>query len=95
MYPTPTRGVTLVELIVALLVLELAGLIAVTAALQVGRTHGRLAQGVALDLARLDTLTARQTDSACRAAPAPAAVPLLLPAGRGRPALATSVRCGR
>lgn len=89
------RGATLIELIVALLLLEFAGLIAVTAALQVGRTRIRLAEGAAFDLARLDTLATIEADSVCRTTTAPTAVQVILPAGNGRPAFDARVRCGR
>lgn len=95
MHRHPRRGTTLIELIVALLLLEFAGLIAVTAALQVGRTRTRLQQGAAFDLARLDTVALIGADSSCRRAVVPTALQVVLPPGRGRPALDTRVGCGR
>jgi len=95
MHHHPHRGTSLIELIVALLLLEFAGLIAVTAALQVGRSRVRLQEGTAFDLARLDTLALVETDSACLSAPTPTVVRVVLPGGRGRPAFDTRARCGR
>lgn len=94
MHCHPRRGTTLIELIVALLLLEFAGLIAVTAALQVGRTRTRLNQGAATDLGRLDTLAQVAADSACRHAAQPTAFLVMLPAAQGRPAFQARVRCG-
>ncbi len=88
-------GTSLIELIVALLLLEFAGMIAVTAALQVGRTRIRLAEGAAFDLARLDSLAQVEVDSGCRAAAVPTAVHVILPSGHGRPALDAGVGCGQ
>ncbi len=91
----PLYGTTLIELIVALLILEFAGLIAVTAALQVGRTRIHLQEGAAFDLARLDTVALVAADSACRDAAVPTAVHVVLPSGIGRPIVDARVRCGQ
>lgn len=91
----PARGATLAEMIVALLVLEVAGLLALSAALQIGRVRERLDRGAAVDLARLDTLALHATDSSCRNAAAPRAESIALAAAIGRPLQVALVSCGR
>lgn len=93
--PTPRRGASLVELIGALVVLELTGLLAMTAALAVGRGQRHADRVGRLDIARLDSVATAQAAPACRNSPTARAQPVTLPSGPGRPALTVSIRCGR
>lgn len=88
-------GTSLVEVLVALAILTLAGT-ATHAALVLTERLGRVAaSGSATDRLRWETVQAAANAPACRNAPAPAAVPLVLPATTGRPALTAYIRCGR
>jgi hypothetical protein len=85
----------MVEVLVALTILTLAGT-ATHAALVLTERLGRAAAaGSATDRARWETVQAAANAPACRHAPAPAAIPLVLPATTHRPALTAYIRCGR
>jgi Tfp pilus assembly protein PilE len=88
------RGESLVELIVALVVLELAGTMALAAALTIERSGRRAAAGAAEDRSRWERYRAVEVAPACAGSTAPLAVPLDLPSTPERPALSTTVRCG-
>lgn len=88
------RGESLIELIVALVVLELIGAAALGAALAAERIGRRGAAGGAEDAARWQAYRAVETDSACHAALRPDTIPLRFGATPERPALETVVRCG-
>ena len=89
------RGESLVELIVALLLLELAGAAALTAALTCERLGRRAAQGAADDLARWESYRSAELATGCVEASVPTLSPFLLPETATRPAFVTSLRCGR
>ncbi len=89
------RGVSLVELLVALTLLEVAAGLGLAATLTAFRLD-RIARLRALtDLARRDSVAAARATPSCRLAPVPLVVPLVLPAAPARPSLATAIRCGR
>lgn len=89
------RGESLIELIVALVILELVGAAALGAALAVERLDRHAARGTADDVARWQTYRARETLPSCTGAPALDTIALLFPATPDRPDLATVLRCGR
>jgi hypothetical protein len=84
----------LVELIFALVALELAGTLLLTAALGVARIHRGAAAG-RVDLARVDSLVATLARADCADLPRASVRVLHHPAAPDRPALASWVRCGR
>ncbi len=94
MFLTSRRGESLVELIVALVLLEIAGTLALAAALSTERLSRHAAFGSAEDQRRWEVYRAAELAPACTSARAPTAVPLTLPATPDRPALATTLRCG-
>jgi hypothetical protein len=88
------RGESLVELIVALLVLEVAGTLALAGALavqRIGRQQDRATTG---HQERWQRYREAELSPACTAAPTPSAVPLTLSDSSGRPALEATIRCG-
>jgi hypothetical protein len=91
---TRRRGGSLVELVVALLLLELVGAAALAAALAADRIGRRAARGATADRERWETY--RQTELArpCRGDSVPRASALLLPATPERASFAVTVRCG-
>jgi len=89
------RGESLVELLIALLILEIAGAGALAAALTVERLGRHAARGAADDATRWQAYRAGEMTSACVLAPAPDTVPLTFLATPDRPALVTEQRCGR
>jgi hypothetical protein len=96
--PMPTRcrrGESLIELIVALVIIEVVGAASLAAAFTVERLGRRAAQGGAEDAARWHDYRARETDSTCTRALAPDSVSLVFPRTAERPAFETLVRCGR
>ena len=88
------RGESLVELIVALVLLEVAGALALAAALSTERVSRHASLGSAEDQRRWEAYRAAELAPACVTAVTPAAVPLTLPATADRPALVTTLRCG-
>jgi Tfp pilus assembly protein PilV len=87
-------GTSLVEVLVALTILTIAGT-ATHAALTLTERLGRQATaGTATDRLRWETVQAAAAAPACRSAPAPVAIPLTLPATPERPALTAYIRCG-
>ena len=89
------RGDSLIELLVALVLLEIAGTFALAAALSIERASRRAALGAARDQARWESYRAAEVAPACVGAVTPTAVPFALPATPERPAMATLLRCGR
>lgn len=89
------RGITLVELLVALFLVELAALVALATFVASHRLDRLARDRSAFDLARLDTLRARTAAVDCLAAPRPEARPVTLVGGANRPPLLAAVRCGR
>ena len=88
------RGVSLVELVVALLLLELAGAAALAAALTAERLGSRAARGAEVDARRWEGYRTAETAASCRGEAAPRAVPLRFPATAERESLLVVVRCG-
>jgi hypothetical protein len=88
------RGDSLIELIVALLVLELAGAAALATALAAERLSRHGTGGARDDVARLSTYRAGETDSACVHAATADTVAFDFPATADRPALHLVWRCG-
>jgi hypothetical protein len=92
---TNHHGTSLVEVIVALTILTIAGA-ATHAALILTERMGRQAgAGTVTDRLRWETVQAAAAAPACRMATAPTAVALMLPATSERPALTAYIRCGR
>jgi hypothetical protein len=89
------RGESLIELIVALVILEIVGAAALAAALAVERLDRHAARGAAEDAGRWQTYRARETLPSCTGASAVDTIALLFPATPDRPDLATVLRCGR
>src|SRR5690606_19440583 len=88
-------GTSLVEVLVALTILTIAGAATHGALLLTERLGRQAASSSATDRLRWETVQAAANAPACRNAPAPAAVPLILPATTHRPALTVHIRCGR
>lgn len=93
--PRGRVGLALVEVLVALGVLELVAVALLAALLAVQRLDGAARIRSATDLGRRDTVALEAASPACRTAPAATTVPLLLPSAPGRPALPITIRCGR
>ena len=91
---TRRRGSSLIELVVALLLLELAGAAALAAALSADRLGQRAARGAAVDRGRWEEYRRAETASACRSEAAPRQVPMRFPATPERESLDVAVRCG-
>ena len=89
------RGESLIELVVALVLLEIAGTFALAAALSIERVGRRAALGAAQDRARWESYRAAEVSPACVQLGTPTAVPFSLPATPERPALVTQLRCGQ
>ena len=89
------RGESLVELIVALVLLELAGSLALATALTAEHLARRAASASVTDAERWQEYRTRELQPGCAAALAPDTVPLRFPPTSDRPAFATVVRCGR
>jgi Tfp pilus assembly protein PilV len=89
-----TAGLSLVEVLVALVLVALAAIAALTTQLAIHRIDRPTARGAATDLARQSAVRHVRHAPACRNAPAPAAVAVAHAATPERPALVTLVRCG-
>jgi Tfp pilus assembly protein PilV len=93
--PPPTlRGASLIELLITLLLVETAAVGLTAAVLTASRAGRRLDEGRQVDLARREAVARAMADSGCRAAAAPAAIELLLPATPSRPPILVTLRCG-
>ena len=90
-----SRGESLVELIVALVILEIVGAAALAAALTVARVNRHAVAGAADDAARWHDYRTAESAAGCVDAVAPDSVPLLFSATADRPSLETVLRCGR
>lgn len=88
-------GTSLVELLVALVLLGIAGVWVLGAALAVTRLDRQARSRSRTDLGRRDTLAALTAAPDCRSGDTPRATAVVLPADSGRPALTTTIRCGR
>jgi len=91
----PARGESLIELIVALVLLEIVGATALAAALTVARIDRHAAAGTADDATRWHDYRVAETAPDCAAALVPDTLPLSFPATPDRPPLETLIRCGR
>ncbi len=89
------RGESLVELIVALVMLEIGGGAALALALTSQRLTLRAHNGAETDAARWESYRLVETDSSCTRVPTPQAATLNFDATAERPALSVSVRCGQ
>jgi Tfp pilus assembly protein PilV len=89
------RGDSLIELLVALVLLEIVGTLALGAVLSVERANRRAALGAAQDRVRWESYRAAEVSPGCVGAATPTAVPFALPATLERPAMSTLLRCGR
>ncbi len=91
----PAPGFSLVEVLVALLLLESAGALLLVAVLGSERLAREAAAREAVDVARRDSVLALASAASCLAAPHPDSQVVRLPAAPGRPALRVTIRCGR
>jgi hypothetical protein len=91
----PRRGESLVELIVALVLLELAGAAALATALTAERLDRHATRGAAVDAMRWESYRALETLPSCTGSPAPDTIAILFPVTPDRPGLETVFRCGR
>lgn len=89
------RGVSLVELVVALVILELAVLGALGGAVHAELVRRRAADGARADAARWEAWHGASRAPSCLASGAPAARALTLPATAGRAPLPAVIGCGR
>lgn len=89
------RGESLIELIVALVLLEIAGTFALAAALSIEHVGRRASAGAAQDRARWESYRAAEVAPWCVEMGTPTAVPFPLPASPERPFTMTRLRCGR
>ena len=84
----------MIELVVALLLLELAGAAALAAALSADRLGQRAARGTAADRGRWEEYRQAETASACRDETVPRPAGMFFPATPERESLGVVVRCG-
>ncbi len=88
------QGFSLVELLVCLLLLELAGVAALTTAITSYRLTRTVAAGSATDRGRLEAVRAAAASVACRSATVPTVSAIALSGTPERPPLTAAVRCG-
>ncbi len=93
--PRPRAGATLAELLVALVLLELAGLGALAAALTADRIGRRAGLAARTDAERWSALRAAEVAPSCADSGAARAIALSWPGNAVRPAATVVVRCGR
>ncbi len=89
------RGTSLLELLVALTLVELAAGAWLASALTTARLDRASRIRAATDLARHDSVAIRAAAPACRGAATPGSARVVLPASPGRPPLVVLLRCGR
>lgn len=89
------RGYSLIEAVVALVIVEVAVVATAGALLQVELLRRRATGGAAADAARWQAWHSSLRAPSCRSAPVPVAVPLALPASPYRPPLPATLPCGR
>jgi hypothetical protein len=90
-----TRGDSIIELIVALVILEVVGAAALAGAVTAEHLNRRATVAEATDVLRWQDYRTAELTHSCVTAASPDTVPLLFPATPQRPALATLIRCGR
>ncbi len=88
------RGVSLVELVVAVLLLNVVIMASLSAMLAVERISRDSTARSSVDAERWQAWHDSERAPACASGP-PAAIPLTLPASPGRAPLALALRCGR
>lgn len=97
--PHPTRssrhGVTLAELLVALLLLQLAGIGALTAALTADRIGRRVGLAARTDAERWAALRTAETAVGCADSGPARSGTVMWPSNAVRPAATLLVQCGR
>lgn len=91
----PHRGVTLAEMLVALLLLQLAGLGALSAALTADRIGRRVGLAARTDGERWAALRTAETAPGCADSGAARVGSVTWPANAVRPSATLLVRCGR
>ena len=89
------RGTSLVELLVALVLVGIAAGASLGASLAAIRLDRATRLRSTIDLARHDSVAVAAAAPACRGAVAPGTLRVALPAGPGREPLAVVHRCGR
>lgn len=89
------RGATLLELLVALLLLELIGLSALSAALTADRIGRRLGLATQTDTERWARLRAAEVDAGCADTMPPRLGAVAWTAAPDRPAASIAIRCGQ
>ncbi len=90
----PLQGISLVELLIALVLLEIAAVAALHSAIQLKRTSRALSARAATDHARMAAIRNAAADSSCRQFPVSSFRTVTLPAAEGRGELTVLVRCG-
>ena len=88
------HGMSLVELLVAVVILEVAIVSAIGAVIMVERVRRSTLAGASVDAARWSAWQAAERSAACRAGAA-AAAPFTLPSSPERSALHATLACGR
>ena len=92
---SPRRGASLLELLVAFLILELTAAAALAGAITLERLRRHAERGATTDAARWEAYRLAERAPACVGAVTPVAVPTTFISTVERPTLAGSVRCGR
>jgi len=90
-----TRGDSLIELIVALVILEVVGTAALAVAFTVERLSRHATAASATDAARWRDYRTAETRDSCVNAAAPDSLPIRFPQVDDRPRLDVLIRCGR
>lgn len=92
----PARaGTSLIEVLVALVIVSIAALALGAGATVIGRIHARLDAAAAVDLARENTIRLARRSPACLDGGSPRMETLVLPAAGTRGEIALAIRCGR
>lgn len=92
---SPRTGFSIVELLVAMLLVELAALAALGAIITTHRIDGASRRGAATDLQRQSAVRLIRGSSGCTGAALPTVQAFSLPATTERPPLTARIRCGR
>lgn len=90
-----TAGTSLLEVIVALVLLEFLAVATLHSVLHTQRLARTIAATGAVDIARLESVRVAAAHPGCRDAAVPTLVPLALDAAPRRPAITVLLRCGR
>jgi hypothetical protein len=89
------HGESLIELIVALVILEILGAASLAAAFAVESLGRHAEHGGADDAARWHDYRVGETAAACVGVTTPDSIPLIFPATADRPPFEVLLRCGR